>query len=121
MQETRTLSLTITLYNLYSADKTKVSKTNGSLIKVESIAEFCNALTYIKRKSVLENIFFILFLSGRLRQALVYGKTCYIQKIGFQDRLLLNAGQKYCRMILQYFRPSLSNKIFKTSVLSDFE
>ena len=33
-------------------------------------------------------------------------------KIGFQDRLPLNAGQKYCRMlhesILQYFRPSLS-------------
>ena len=33
-------------------------------------------------------------------------------KIGFQDRLLLNAGQKYCRMlqesILQYFQPSLS-------------
>ena len=33
-------------------------------------------------------------------------------KIGFQDRLSLNAGQKYCRMlqesILQYFRPSLS-------------
>ena len=32
-------------------------------------------------------------------------------KIGFQDRLSLNAGQKYCRMlqesILQYFRPSL--------------
>ena len=33
-------------------------------------------------------------------------------KIGFQDRLLLNAGQKYCRMlqesILQYFQHSLS-------------
>ena len=33
-------------------------------------------------------------------------------KIDFQDQLLLNAGQKYCRMlqesILQYFRPSLS-------------
>ena len=33
-------------------------------------------------------------------------------KIGFQDQLSLNAGQKYCRMlhgtILQYFRPSLS-------------
>ena len=33
-------------------------------------------------------------------------------KIGFQGRLLLNAGQKYCRMlqesILQYIRPSLS-------------
>ena len=33
-------------------------------------------------------------------------------KISLQDRLSLNAGQKYCRMlswsILQYFRPSLS-------------
>ena len=33
-------------------------------------------------------------------------------KVGFQDRLSLNAGQKYCRMlevsILQYFQPSLS-------------
>ena len=33
-------------------------------------------------------------------------------KIDFQDRLLLNAGQKYCRMlqesILQNFRPTLS-------------
>ena len=34
-------------------------------------------------------------------------------KIGFQDRLSLNAGQKYCRMlqesILQYFLPALSD------------
>ena len=34
------------------------------------------------------------------------------QNIGFQDRLSLNVGQKYCRMlqesILQYFWPSLS-------------
>ena len=47
-----------------------------------------------------------------------YSKTCVKQplskrqKIGFQDRLSLNAGQKYCRMlqesILQYFWPSLS-------------
>ena len=47
-----------------------------------------------------------------------YSKTCLKwplkkkTKIGFQDRLLLNAGQKYCRMlqesILQYFWPSLS-------------
>ena len=28
-------------------------------------------------------------------------------KIGYQDRLSLNEGQKYCRIILQYFRPSL--------------
>ena len=37
-------------------------------------------------------------------------------KIGFQDRLSLNAGQKYCRM-LQYFRPF----VFKTIVSSIFE
>ena len=33
-------------------------------------------------------------------------------RIGFQDLLSLNAGQKYCRMlqesVLQYFRPSVS-------------
>ena len=48
----------------------------------------------------------------------VYSKTCLRRslkkrpKIGFQDWLSLNAGQKYCRMlqqsILQYFRPALS-------------
>ena len=48
----------------------------------------------------------------------MYSKTCLKRplktntKIGFQDRLPLNAGQKYCRMLqesmLQYFRPSLS-------------
>ena len=46
-----------------------------------------------------------------------YSKTCVKRplskrsKIGFQDQLSLNAGQKYCRMllgILQYFWPSLS-------------
>ena len=47
-----------------------------------------------------------------------YSKTCHKRplkkktRIGFQDRLSLNTGQKYCRMlqesILQYFRPSLS-------------
>ena len=49
---------------------------------------------------------------------LKYSKTCLKwplkkkTKIGFQAGLLLNAGQKYCRMlqesILQHFRPSLS-------------
>ena len=40
------------------------------------------------------------------------GQSKRVPKIGFQDRLLLNAGQEYCRMlqesILQYFRASLS-------------
>ena len=44
---------------------------------------------------------------------LPYSKTCLKRPLskrpqtGFQDRLLFNAGQKYCR-ILQYFRLSLS-------------
>ena len=46
-------------------------------------------------------------------------------KIGFQDRLSLNAGQKYCRMlqesILQYFRPSLSYHLSLRPFLSIFE
>ena len=47
-------------------------------------------------------------------------------KIGFQDRLLLNAGRKYCRMlqesILQYFRPSFNYHLsLRPFVLSVFE
>ena len=45
-------------------------------------------------------------------------------KICFQDRLLLNAGQKYCRMlqesILQYFRPSLSYHLSLRSLICLF-
>ena len=47
----------------------------------------------------------VLFLSGRLRQVLLYRKTCEKRplsirpKIGFQDQVWLNAGQKYCRML----------------------
>ena len=42
-------------------------------------------------------------------------------KIGFQDQLLLNAGQKHCRMlILQYFRPSLSYYLSLTSLFCLF-
>ena len=57
-----------------------------------------------------------------------YSKTCVKHslskspKIGFQDQVSLNAGQKYCRMlqgILQYFRPSLSYHL--PFVLSIFE
>ena len=46
------------------------------------------------------------------------GKSKGRPKIGFQDRLSLTAGLKYCR-ILQYFRPVLS--YFKAFVLSIFE
>ena len=47
-------------------------------------------------------------------------------KIGFQNRLSLNAGHKYCRMlswsILQYFWASLNYHLpFKTFILSIFE
>ena len=52
----------------------------------------------------------------------MYSKTCFKQpfkkktKIGFQDRLSFNAGQKYSWSILQYFRASLS----KTFILFIF-
>ena len=45
---------------------------------------------------------FVTVKSGR---SIVYSKTCLKRplkkktKIDFQDRLLLNAGQKYCRML----------------------
>ena len=47
-------------------DKTKVLKTGGSLVQVESIAEcsiraFCNTLTCIKRISVLKTYFWVFF------------------------------------------------------------
>ena len=64
--------------------------------------------------------------------ALIYSKTCFkqplskIQKIGFQDQLSLNAGQKYCRMpqgehsaiLLTFIKLPFAMKIF---VLSIFE
>ena len=63
-----------------------------------------------------------------------YSKTCLKRsfkkntKIGFQDRLSLNEGRKYCRMrksiaecskgsILQYFRPSLGNHLSLRSAI----
>ena len=58
-------------------DKTKVLKTNGILMKVESIAEcsfgaFCNTFDLHKAIIGRENQFFVFFLSGRLRQVLLY-------------------------------------------------
>ena len=46
------------------------------------------------------------------RKSVLSGYSKRRPKVGFQDRLSLNVGQKYCRMlqesILQYFRHSLS-------------
>ena len=60
-------------------------------------------------------------------QFAIYGKTCVKQplskrpKIGFQDQLSLNAGQKYCRMlILQSFHPSLNYHLSLRSLLCLF-
>ena len=62
----------------------------------------------------------------------LYSKTCVKRplskrpKIGFQDRLSLNAGQKYCRMLQGEHSAMLSTFIklpfvIKTFVLSIFE
>ena len=58
-------------------DKTKVLKTNSSLMKVESIAE-CSSWNILQNFDLhlaingLESHFFVLFLSGHLRQVLLY-------------------------------------------------
>ena len=58
-------------------DKTKVLKTNGSLMKVESIAEcslgaFCNTFDLHQAIIGLENQILVFFLRSRLRQVLLY-------------------------------------------------
>ena len=63
-------------------EKTKVLKTNSSLMKVQSIAEcslgaFCNTFHLHEAIIGLENQFMVFFLSGRLRQVLLY----FLQKI----------------------------------------
>ena len=50
---------------------------------------FCG---FLSRSSPFAYVLFIVYLK--------YSKTCL--KIGFQDRLLLNAGQKYCRMLQDF-------------------
>ena len=63
-----------------------------------------------------------LFQGGtvNLCKTAIFKKT----KIGFQDQLSLNAGQKYCGCsngsILQYFRPSLSYHLSLRSLFSLF-
>ena len=51
-------------------------------------------------------------LEGNTVKPVLSGHSKRRPKIGFQDQLSLNAGQKYCRMlqqsILEYFRPLLS-------------
>ena len=53
-----------------------------------------------------------MFIWGGTAKPVLSGHSKRRPKIGFQVRLSLNAGQKYCRMpqesILQYFPPSLS-------------
>ena len=63
---------------------------------------------------------------------MMYSRTCLKQplkkktKIGFEDRILLNAGQKYCRMLQREHSAILSTFIklpfvIKIFVLSIFE
>ena len=61
--------------------KTKVLKTNGSLMKVESIAEcslgaFCNTFDLHLAIIGLENQFLVFFLSGRLKTGFTVFTYC---------------------------------------------
>ena len=71
-------------------------------------------------------------MSKWIKHDFLYSKTCVKrplskrQKIGFYDQLLLNAGQKYCRMLPLEHSAILSTFIklpfaIKTFVLSFFE
>ena len=61
---------------------------------------------------------------------IIYSKICLKRpikkkaKTGFQDRLSVYAGQKYCRMlqesILQYFQPSLNYHLSLRSLFGLF-
>ena len=58
-------------------EKTKILMTNCSLMKVKSIAEcslgaFCNTFDLHKAIIGLETNFLVFFMSGRLRQVLLY-------------------------------------------------
>ena len=56
-------------------------------------------------------MFIILSRTALTVKLVLSGHSKRRPKIGFQDRLSFNAGQKYCRIqesILQYFRPLLS-------------
>ena len=61
-------------------DKTKIIMTNSSLMKVESFAEcslgaFCNTFDLHLAIIGLKKQFLVFYLSGRLRQILLYSKT----------------------------------------------
>ena len=60
------------LGGLSKIDKTKVLNTNGSLMKAESIAAFCNTFDLHSSIIGLENQFLVFFLSSHLRQVLLY-------------------------------------------------
>ena len=68
-------------------DKTKVLKTNGSLMKVESKAEcsvgaFCNTFDLHLGIIGLENKYLVFLFSGRLTQVLLYFFTFKVSENG---------------------------------------
>ena len=83
------------------------------------------------RQSCIFKYFSSLSQPWRITLLCQYRKTCVkrphskIQKIGFQDQLSLNAGQKYCRMLQEEHSAILSTiiklpiviKIFVLSIL----
>ena len=77
----------------------------------------------------MHSLLLVFHREKKITQFWIYNKTCLKRplkkktKIGFQDRLLLNAGQKYCRMLQGEHSAILSTYIFviKISVLSIFK
>ena len=103
-----------------------------------------NCSSFLKGSRKADERVFFLYLSKLSKSSSIHHKCCLLShqhrysktclkrplskrpKIGFQDQLLLNAGQKYCRMLqgehsailLTFIKHSI---VFKIFVLSIFE
>ena len=63
-------------------EKTNILMTNGSLMKVKSIAECsCNTFDLHKAMIGLEIQFLVFVLSGRLKKVLLFSDICWISSI----------------------------------------
>ena len=87
------ISITHKIHMGYSFQKYSWSQYLRLTFHRISVSKYSQILRFIFSISTVKHV-----LSGHSKRR---------PKIGFQDRLSLNAGQKYCRM-LQYFWPSLS-------------
>ena len=81
-----------------------------------------NSANLPKHLSLMQNKYFTVSQRGYTVKPVLSSHSKRRPKLGFQDRLSLNAGQKYCRkhsaVLLTFIKPPF---VIKTFVLSIFE